>query len=138
MIKIIKITDRIPLRAGLAYGIAFVVTGLSISESIAVTVVQRTSYPCVLRSTGAVVYQNDTLLNVRIGVPRHVGARIVAGEDSPCVDPPGPGIETIEIYYEGKSMRNSDFPSCPMTNANRNTHPLRANRLHARKPGLQG
>ena len=112
-VKIVTVTDHIPLRVGISYGISFVVKGSAVADAVPVTVVLKTSYPCVLRSTGAVVYQNDTILNVRIGVPRYVGARIVTGVDSPCVDPPGPGVETFEVYYDGKKYAEQRFSMLP-------------------------
>lgn len=108
-IKIAIPTSRIPLREGLSYGIAFVVEGPAASQPIPVNVILRSSHPCVLRTTGAVVYQNDTVLNVRVGIPRYIGGRIVNGKESPCVGPSVPGIATFEIYYAGKKYAEQKF-----------------------------
>lgn len=109
-IRIAVPTDRIPLREGLSYGISFVVEGPVTSQTIPVKVILKSSHPCVLRSTGEIVYQNDTVMEARIGVPRYVGGRIVSEKENLCVGSSQQrGSETFEIYYGGKKYAEQRF-----------------------------
>lgn len=113
VINLATTTNRIPLREGLTFGVGFVVKGPTEPESIPITVIVKSSTPCTLRTTGVVVYQNDIVLNVRVGLRRYVGARIARENDNPCVEPPGPGIETFELYYQGKKYAEKQFLVVP-------------------------
>lgn len=108
-IRLSQHTDRVPLRSGLAYGIAFVVRGTTRDASVQIQVVLRTTSPCKLKTTGEFVYRNDSVLQVRLNEVRHVGARIAAGDDNHCVDTPGVGTETFEIYHGGRKLAQKSF-----------------------------
>ena len=96
--RISTTTSRVPLRPGLSYGIAFRVVRAPWPE-LGLKAVWRTSAPCVLKSSGKLVYDNDTLLSVRVGQLRHIGARIPATDsENPCVGPPLPGTDVVELY----------------------------------------
>jgi hypothetical protein len=102
-------TDRIPLRQGVAYGVAFVVRGSPPGAVVAVRVVLRSSAGCVLKATGKVVYENESTLQVRIGELRHIGGRIVAPQEDHCVGPPAPGTDTFELRHGGKKLAEKRF-----------------------------
>ena len=106
-------TDRIPLRPGISYGIAFVVHGTAPDGIVEIQVVLRSSSPCVLKQTGQPVYQNDTTLRVKLGEVRHVGARIAAPEESHCKNIPGPGFETFELRYRNRKLAEKTFEVIP-------------------------
>ena len=72
-------------------------------------IILRSSTPCVLKTTGEVVYHNDSILQVRIGEMRHIGAAIVSGEENHCRDTPEPGIETFELLYGGHKLAEKTF-----------------------------
>ena len=108
-IHVVRQTDRIPLREGLLYGVAFVLRGRPAGAGVPVKVVMRSSRPCVLKQTRQVVYHNDTTLDVRIGDLRHIGAKITSGDDNLCVDPVGPGIETFEFFYQDRKVAEQKF-----------------------------
>lgn len=112
-VRIVVPTDRIPLREGLSFGIAFVAEGPASSLTVPVTVILKSSHPCVLRSTGETVYQNDTVMDVLMGVPRYVGGRIVSEKENLCVGRSQPGPETFEIYYAGKKYAEQRFEIVP-------------------------
>ncbi len=102
-------TDRIPIRPGLAYGISFVVKG-AVTEDIKIKAVQRSSNPCVLKTSGQVVFHNDSLLSVRIGQVRHIGARFPASQDeNHCQREPQPGTYTFELYAGDRRLASKTF-----------------------------
>lgn len=108
-VRIAERTDRIPFRLGLAYGIAFVVRGTPPGAPVEVKVVLTSSSPCVLKSTGKVVHQNDSVLPTHIGELRHIGVAIAAGEENPCTETPGPGTETIELHHGARLLARQTF-----------------------------
>lgn len=102
-------TERIPLRKGLSYGIAFRVMRAPTQE-VQLKGVLRTSSPCVLKHSGKVVYHNDSILTVRIGQLRHLGARIPASEsENHCIGEPQPGTDTFELWFEGRKLVEKTF-----------------------------
>lgn len=102
-------TDRIPLRPGLSYGIAFRVTGVPAHE-VRIRAVLRSSNACVLKSSGDVVYHNDSVLTVKVGELRHIGARIPASEDEDhCVGASQPGTDTFELYLGYQKLAEKTF-----------------------------
>ena len=108
-VRVVQQTDRIPLREGLSYGIAFRVRGRPAGAVVPVKVVLRGSSPCVLKRTREVVYHNDTVLDVKLGDLRHIGGRITGGEENHCAEVPGPGTETFEFYFEGRKLAEKSF-----------------------------
>ena len=107
--RIAAMTDRVPLRPGLSYGIAFRVSRAPRPE-VPIKAVLRTSASCVLKTSGEVVHHNDTLLIVKVGQLRHIGARIPASEsENPCVGDPGPGTDTLELYFEERKLAERRF-----------------------------
>ena len=108
-LRISQQTDRIPLRQGLSYGVAFIVNGIPSGAIAEVKVILRSSSPCVLKETGQVVHHNDSVLQVRIGELRHIGGMIASGDDNHCVDTPGPGTETFELHYGGRKLAEKSF-----------------------------
>lgn len=108
-LRVSQRTDRIPLRSGLDYGVAFAVRGAPNDSIVDVKVVLRSTSPCRLKTTGEVVYHNDSVLRVKLDEIRYIGARIVEGDDNHCVDTPGPGTETFEIYYGGRKFAEKSF-----------------------------
>ena len=108
-LRISQQTDRIPLRQGLSYGVAFVVKGTPSGAIAEVKVILRSSSPCLLKETREVVYHNDSVLQVRIGELRHIGGIIASGDDNHCVDTPGPGTETFELHYGGRKLAEKSF-----------------------------
>ncbi len=105
-------TDRIPLRTGLTYGVAFVVHGTS-SGVVNIKVVLRSSNPCILKETRQVVYQNDSVLQVRIGELRHIGGKFVPAEEDQCLGPYRPGTNTFELYYGDRKLAEKTFQLVP-------------------------
>ena len=102
-------TARVPLRAGLSYGLAFRVTKAP-SEEVSIKGILRTSAPCVLKATGNVVYHNDTVLKVKVGELRHLGARIPAsGSENHCRGEPQPGIDTFQLYFGDQKLAEKIF-----------------------------
>lgn len=102
-------TERIPLRSGVAYGVAFVVRGSPPDAVVDVRVLLRSSAGCILKTTGEVVYENETILPVRIGRLRHISGRIVDPQDDHCASPMGPSTDTFEIFYGGKKLAEKRF-----------------------------
>lgn len=102
-------TDRIPLRLGASYGLAFIVRGSPPDAVVDIKVVLRSSAGCALKATGKVVYENESTLPVRIGQLRHIGGRIVAPQEDHCVGPPAPGTDTFELWYRGKKLAEKRF-----------------------------
>lgn len=107
--RVVLQTDRIPLREGLSYGVAFRVHGRPAGAVVPIKVILRGSSPCVLKRTREVVYHNDTVLNVKLGDVRHIGGRITRGEENHCVELPGPGTETFELYFEDRKLAEKSF-----------------------------
>ncbi len=107
--RISQQTDRIPLKQGLSYGVAFVVKGTPSDAVAEVKVILRSSSPCVLRESHEVVHHNDSVLQVRIGELRHIGGIIASGDDNHCVDTPGPGTETFEFHHGGRKLAEKSF-----------------------------
>ena len=102
-------TSRVPLRAGLSYGLAFMVTKAP-SEEVSIKGILRTSAPCVLKATGNVVYHNDTVLQVKVGELRHLGARIPAsGSENHCRGEPQPGTDTFQLYFGDQKLAERTF-----------------------------
>ena len=102
-------TERIPLRKGLSYGIAFRVMRAPTQE-VQLKGVLRTSSPCLLKDSGKVVYHNDSVLTVRIGQLRHFGARIPASEsENHCIGEPQPGTDTFELWFEDQKLVERTF-----------------------------
>lgn len=112
-LRVSQHTDRIPLRTGLAYGIAFVVRGTPPGTVVDVKVVLRSTSPCRLKTTREVVYHNDSVLQVRLNEIRYIGARIAVGDDNHCVDTPGPGTETFEFYHGERKLAEKSFRLLP-------------------------
>lgn len=112
-LRVSQHTDKIPLRVGLSYGIAFVVRGTPPGTVVDIKVVLRSTSPCTLKTTGEVVYQNDSVLQVKLGEIRYIGARIVDGDDNYCVNMPGPGTETFELHYGGRKLAEKSFQLSP-------------------------
>ncbi len=108
-IRVSQHTDRIPLRTGIVFGIAFVVRGTAPGAVVDIKVVLKSTSPCKLKTTGEVVFHNDSVLQVRLDEIRHIGARITAGDDNHCVDTPGPGTETFEIHHGGRKLAEKSF-----------------------------
>lgn len=107
--RIAATTDRVPLRPGLSYGIAFRVSRAPWPE-VPIKAVVRTSASCVLKTSGEVVHHNDSLLRVKVGQLRHIGMRIPASEsENPCVDIPGPGMDTLELYFGERKLAEKRF-----------------------------
>ena len=107
--RIVATTDRIPLRSGLSYGIAFRVSRAPWPE-VPIKAVLRTSASCVLKKSGEVVHHNDSLLTVKVGQLRHIGARIPASEsENPCVADPEPGTDTLELYLGERKLAEKRF-----------------------------
>ena len=102
-------TDRIPLRQGVAYGLAFVVRGSPPDAVVDINVVLRSSAGCVLKATGKVVHENESTLPVRIGQLRHIGGRIVEPREDHCAGPPAPSTDTFELSYRGKKLAEKRF-----------------------------
>ena len=102
-------TDRIPLRPGLIYGMAFVLRDVPMQEA-QVRVVLRSSNPCVLKASGETVYHNDTTLTVKVGEVRHIGARIPASaEENHCVGESAPDRSTFELYLGYRKLAEKTF-----------------------------
>ena len=114
-ISISRQTDRVPLRLGLSYGIAFVVHGAAPGGMVDIQVVLRSTSPCVLKQTGEPVYRNDTILHVKFEEVRYVGATIATPEDSHCKNVPGLGIETFELRYRDRKFAEKTFELVPET-----------------------
>lgn len=108
-VRVVQQTDRIPLREGLSYGVAFRVQGRPAGAVVPIKVILRGSSPCLLKQTGEVVYHNDTVLDVKLGDVRHIGGRITSGEDNHCVETPGSGNETFELYFEDRKLAEKRF-----------------------------
>jgi hypothetical protein len=103
-------TTRIPILRGLAYGVRFVVHGNPPDATVAIRVILRSTEACVLRETGQVVYHNDSVLKVRIGEPRHIGARFPASdEENHCIGDPQPGTDTFELYHGDRKLAEKVF-----------------------------
>lgn len=102
--RIAATTDRVPLRPGLGYGVAFRVTEAP-SPEVRIKAVLRTTAACVLKTSGEVVHHNDTILTVKVGQLRHLGARIPASEsENHCVGAPQPGTDTFELYFGDRKL----------------------------------
>lgn len=106
-------TDRIPNRVGVWYGIAFVVRGEPLGAPVDIRVVLRSSGGCVLKATGAVVHENASTLQVRLGQLRHIGARIVPLKEDHCTTRPAGDTETFEIYYQDAKLAEKRFQILP-------------------------
>ena len=103
-------TDRIPIRPGLAYGIRFVVHGNPPNAAVDIKVILRSTNPCVLRATGQVVYQNDSILKMRIGEPRHIGGRFPMSEaENHCIGEARPGTVALELYHGERKLAEKMF-----------------------------
>jgi len=103
-------TTRIPIRPGLAYGVRFVVHGNPPDATVDIRVILRSTNACVLRDTGRVVYQNDSVLKVRVGETRHIGGRFpVSKEEDHCIGEPQPGTDTIELYHGDRKLAERTF-----------------------------
>lgn len=107
--RVSRQTDRIPLRQGVAYGLAFVVRGTPPDAVVDIMVVLRSSAGCKLKATGKVVYENESTLQVRIGQLRHIGGRIVGPQQDHCVGPPAPGTDTFELWHRGRKLAEKRF-----------------------------
>ena len=109
-LHVLSKTNRIPIRGGLAYGVRFVVHGDPQNTTIDIKVILRSTNACILRATGRVVYQNDSVLKVRIGEPRHVGGRFpLSDEENDCIGAPRPGTTTLELYYGNRKLAYKEF-----------------------------
>ena len=102
-------TDRIPNRTGISYGIAFVVRGEPSGAPVAIRVVLRSSAGCVLKTTGALIHENASTLQVRLGELRHIGGRIVPADEDHCTGRPPTDTETFELYYRGAKLAEKRF-----------------------------
>lgn len=102
-------TDRIPLREGLAYGVAFVVRGGREGAVAPIDVRLRSSTPCVLKTSGETVYENATTLSVRIGEVRYIGGRIPSAAEDHCANPQRPGTSTFVLFHRGRQFAEKRF-----------------------------
>lgn len=109
VIRVAAQTDRVPLRPGIGYGVAFRLTGLQ-TEDARIRVVLRSSVACVLKSSGQIVYQNDSVINVKVGELRHIGARIPTSEaENHCTGAPQPGTYTFELHLGDRKLAEQGF-----------------------------
>ena len=107
--RVVAETQRIPLRPGVSYGIAFKVIKAP-SEEVALKAVLRSSSPCTLKSSGQTVYHNDSVLRVKVGQLRHLAARIPASErESHCVGDSQAGTDTFQLWFDGKKVAEKTF-----------------------------
>ena len=102
-------TDRIPNRTGISYGIAFVVRGEPSGAPVDIRVVLRSSAGCVLKATGALIHENASTLQVKLGELRHIGGRIVPPDEDHCTSRPAADTETFELYYSGHKLAEKRF-----------------------------
>ena len=109
-LHVLSETNRIPIRPGLAYGVRFVVHGEPQNATIDIKVILRSTNACTLRAARSVVYQNDSVLKVRIGESRHIGGRFpMSEEESDCIGAPQPGTNTLELYYGDRKLAHKEF-----------------------------
>jgi hypothetical protein len=107
--RVVESTALVPLRPGISYGIAFRVTRAP-EESVQLRAVLKTSAPCKLKTTGEVVYHNDSVLSVRVGAVRHLAATIPATtEQNHCEGDPLPGIDTFTLLHDDKKLAEARF-----------------------------
>ena len=107
--RLVRQTELIPLQPGLTYGIAFRVTHAP-QEVVQLRAELKTSAPCRLKSTGAVVYHNDSTLTVRVGEVRHLAATIPASPaENPCEGEPLPGMDTFTLSYGDSKLAEARF-----------------------------
>ncbi len=107
--RIVRQTELIPLQPGLTYGIAFRVTQAP-EHVVQLRAELRTSAPCRLKTTGEVVYHNDSILTVRVGEVRHLAATIPASPaENPCDGKPLPGMDTFTLSYRGNKLAEARF-----------------------------
>ena len=102
-------TDRIPNRTGISYGIAFVVRGEPPGAPVDIRVILRSAAGCVLKTTGALIHENASTLQVRLGEVRHIGARIVPPQEDHCTGRRRTNAETFELYYHGDKLAQKRF-----------------------------
>lgn len=102
-------TDRIPNRAGISYGIGFVVRGEPPDALVDIRVILRSSAGCVLKTTGALIHENASTLQVRLGEVRHIGARIAPPQEDHCTARSRANGETFELYYHGDKLTEKRF-----------------------------
>jgi hypothetical protein len=108
-LHVVEVTERIPLRPGLSYGIAFRVVKAPVQE-VSLRAVLVTSAACRLKTTGEIVYHNDSTLKVRLGELRHLAARIPAStRENHCVGDPEPGIDTFRLFYGEEKLVEARF-----------------------------
>lgn len=107
--RIVRQTELIPLEPGLTYGIAFRVTHAP-QDVVQLRAELLTSAACRLKTTGEVVYHNDSILTVRVGELRHLAATIPASAaENPCDGEPLPGIDTFTLSYNGYKLAEARF-----------------------------
>ena len=109
VIRVSAQTDRIPNQTGISYGIAFVVRGEPPGAPVDIRVIVRSSAGCVLKTTGALIHENASTLQVRLGEGRHIGARIVPPQQDHCTGRPRTNAETFELYYRGEKLAEKRF-----------------------------
>lgn len=112
-IRLFVQTDRIPNQIGISYGIAFVVRGEPAGAPVDIRVVLRSSAGCVLKATGALVHENASTLQVKLGELRHIGGRIVPPEEDHCASRPAADMETLALYYRGAKLAEKRFEVRP-------------------------
>lgn len=108
-VRIAQQTDRIPLREGLAYGVAFVVHGDRPGAVVPIDVRLRSTAPCVLKSSGETVYENESTLSVRLGEVRHIGGRIPTAAEDHCANAQAPGTDTLVLSFRGRQFAEKRF-----------------------------
>jgi hypothetical protein len=107
--RIVRQTELIPLQPGLTYGIAFRVVHAP-QQVVQLRAELRTSAPCRLKTTGEVVYHNNSTLTVRVGEVRHLAATIPASAtENPCEGDPLPGMDTFTLSYNGYKLSEARF-----------------------------
>lgn len=107
--RVVERTALVPLRPGISYGIAFRVTRAK-EATVKLRAVIQTSAPCRLKSTGEVVFHNDSILTVRVGELRHLAARIPASaSENHCEGDPQPGMETLSLHDGPRKLAEVRF-----------------------------
>ena len=63
----------------------------------------------MLKATGALIHENASTLQVRLGEVRHIGARIVPPQEDHCTARSRANAETFELYYHGDKLAEKRF-----------------------------
>lgn len=109
VLRIVKETRLVPLQPGISYGISFRVTQAP-QDSVQLRAVLKTSAACKLKSSGEVVYHNNSVLSVRVGDVRHLAATIPAtAEQNHCEGDPLPGMDTFTLLHGERKLAEASF-----------------------------